>query len=74
MEGSCEECGSGKEVWGEGVGDVLRVGRLGWFGHVVRRGETEIWERLGVLWCRGSGNLEDLKRPEEEICKKNLQV
>ena len=24
------------------LGDVLRVRRLGWFGHVVRRGETEI--------------------------------
>ena len=38
MEGSCEECGGGKEVWG----DVLRVRGLGWFGHVVRREETEI--------------------------------
>ena len=26
-----------RELW-----DVLRVSRLGWFGHVVRRGETEI--------------------------------
>ena len=43
MEGSCEDCGGGKEVWGEGVGgDVLRVRRLGWCGHVVRREETEI--------------------------------
>ena len=24
------------------LGDVLRVRRLGWFGHVVRREETEI--------------------------------
>ena len=32
------ECGGGKAVWG----DVLRVRRLGWFGHVVRREETEI--------------------------------
>ena len=24
------------------LGEVLRVRRLGWFGHVVRRGETEI--------------------------------
>ena len=38
MEGTCEECGGGTEVWG----DVLRVRRLGWFGHVVRREETEI--------------------------------
>ena len=24
------------------LGEVLRVRRLGWFGHVVRRGETKI--------------------------------
>ena len=55
------------------LGDALRVRRLGWFGHVVRRGRQRSWERLGVLWCRGGGHLEDLKRPGEEICK-NLQV
>ena len=42
MEGLCEECGGGKEVWG----DVLRVRRLGWFGHVVRRGEMEILGKI----------------------------
>ena len=50
MEGSCEECRGDKEVWGDGVGDVLRVRRLGWFRHVVRRGERRSWERLRVLW------------------------
>ena len=35
MEGSCEECGVRE------LGDVLRVRRLGWFGHVVRE-DTEI--------------------------------
>ena len=42
MEGSCEECGGGKELWVRELGDMLRVRRLGWFGHVVRREKTEI--------------------------------
>ena len=51
------------------LGDVLRVRRLGWFGHVVRRGGE-----LSVLFHRYGGLLETLKRPGEEICTKNLQV
>ena len=34
------------------LGDVLIVRRLGWFGHVVRREETEI---LGKTTCCGAG-------------------
>ena len=59
------------------LGDVLRVRRLGWFGHVVRREETEILgktQHVVALWRQGGGHLEDLKRPGEEVCKKNLQV
>ena len=29
MEGSCEECGGGKEVWGEGVGGCAEGEKVG---------------------------------------------
>ena len=73
MEESCEECGGGKEVWSEGVGSCAEGEKAGVFGHVVRRGRWRSWEILSVLWRRGGGHLEDLKRSGEEICK-NLQV
>ena len=52
------------------LGDVLRVRRLGWFGHALRREETEILGKTQHVvapgwWPPG--------RPEEEVCK-NLQV
>ena len=55
------------------LGDVLRVRRLGWFGHVVRREETEILGKTQHVVAPGGGHLEDLKRPGEEVFKKNLQ-
>ena len=60
-----------RELW-----DVLRVRRLGWFGHVVRRGETEILGKTQRVVARGSGQLKDLKRPGEKYagrtCKSKL--
>ena len=42
MEGSCEECRGGKRCGVRELGDVLRVRRLRWFRHVVRREEMKI--------------------------------
>ena len=58
------------------LGDVLRVRRLGWLGHVVRREETKILGKTQHVVAPGPGlfrSPEDLKRPGEEVCK-NLQV
>ena len=35
--------------------------------------KLHIYTHGSSLWHRGSGHLEDLKRPGEEICRKNLQ-
>ena len=35
------------------LGDVLRVRRLGWFGHVVRREETEILGKTQHVVAQG---------------------
>ena len=56
------------------LGDVLRVRKLGWFGHVVKREETEILGKTQHGVALGRRPPGRPKRPGEEICKENLQV
>ena len=51
------------------LGDVLRVRRLGWFGHVVRREETEI---LGKTQCVVAPGQWPPGRPKK-TWRKNMQ-
>ena len=45
------------------LGAVLKARRLRWFGHVLRRDETEILGvRLGLLKYRDADEVEDLKK------------
>ena len=54
------------------LGDVLRVRRLGWFGHVVRREETEILGKTQHVVVPGGGHLEDLeKKYARRTCRKS---
>ena len=60
------------------LGDVLRVRRLGWFGHVVRRGETEILgktQSVLALGRRPPGRPKKTWRRnmQEEFASLNLQ-
>ena len=60
------------------LGDVLRVRRLGWFGHVVRREETEIFGKTQHVVVPGR---QPPRRPkmtwrrnmQEELASLNLQ-
>ena len=60
------------------LGDVLRVRRLGWFGHVVRREETEILgktQHVVVPGRRPPGRPKKTWRKNmlEELASLNLQ-
>ena len=48
------------------LGDVLRVRRLGWFGHVVRREETEIFGKTQRVMAPG-------RRPPKKTWRRNMQ-
>ena len=59
------------------LGDVLRVRRLGWFGHVVRREETEIFGKTQHVVAPGRrppGRPKKTWRRNMQVCRKNLQV
>ena len=51
------------------LADVLRLRRLGWFGHVVRRGETEI---LGKTLRVVAPRQRPARRPKK-TWRKNMQ-
>ena len=60
------------------LGDVQRVRRLGWFGHVVRRGETEILGKTQRVVAPGRqppGRPKKTRRRnmQEELASLNLQ-
>ena len=60
------------------LGDVLRVRRLGWFGHVVRREETEILGRTQHVVAPGGRPPGRPKKTwrrnmQEELASLNLQ-
>ena len=60
------------------LGDVLRVRRLGWFGHVVRREETEILGKTQHVVAPGRrppGRHKKTwrKSMQEELASLNLQ-
>ena len=78
MEGSCEECRGGKEVWGEGVGgcaegEKVRVVRAG-----GEKGETEILGKNQRVVAPGQRPPEKPKKTwrrnmQEELASLNLQ-
>ena len=60
------------------LGDVLRVRRLGWFGQVVRRGETEFLGKNQSVVAPGQRPPEKPKKTwrrnmQEELASLNLQ-
>ena len=60
------------------LGDVLRVRRLGWFGHVVRREETEILGKTQHVVAPGQRPPGRPKKTwrrsmQEELASLNLQ-
>ena len=60
------------------LGDVLRVRRLGWFGHMVRREETEILEKTQHVvapwrWPPGRPKKAWRRNMQEELSSLNLQ-
>ena len=60
------------------LGDVLRVRRLGWFRHVVRRDETEILGKTQHVvapgwWSPGRPKKTWRRNMQEELASLNLQ-
>ena len=60
------------------LGDVLRVRRLGWFGHVVRKEETDILGKTQHVvapgrWPPGRPKKTWRKSMQEELAALNLQ-
>ena len=55
------------------LGDVLRVRRLGWFGHVVRREETKILEKTRHVVAPRRPKKIWRRNMQEELASLNLQ-
>ena len=78
MEGSCEECGGGKEVWGEGVGGCAEGEKVGVVRACGEKGETEILgktQHVVVPGRRPPGRPKETWRRnmQEELASLNLQ-